>query len=81
MTTHYITVEIGTQSCARDRVFNGCGLARVYNGRWLGRQDNGRWIGRRDNGHINSDRRLCVRLLIVGYWSGGLFIGGRRATF
>ena len=45
MTTQYIRVEIGTQSCARDSVFNGRGLARVYNGLWL---------GRRDNGHINN---------------------------
>ena len=41
MTTQYVTVEIGTQSCARGRVFNGRGLIRGYNGRWLGRQDDG----------------------------------------
>ena len=45
MTTQYVTVEIGTQSCARGRVFNGRGLVRGYNGFWL---------GRRDDGHINS---------------------------
>ena len=45
MTTQYVTVEIGTQSCARGRVFNGRGLVRGYNGRWL---------GRRDDGHINN---------------------------
>ena len=45
MTTQYVTVEIGTQSCPRGRVFNGRGLVRGYNGRWL---------GRRDDGHINT---------------------------
>ena len=45
MTTQYVTVEIGTQSCARGRVFNGRGPVRGYNGRWLGR-----W----DDGHINT---------------------------
>ena len=52
MTTQYVTVEIGTQSCARGRVFNGRGLVRGYNGRWL---------GRRDDGHINRGR--CRNLL------------------
>ena len=46
MTTQYITVEIGTQSCAHSRVFNGRGLVCGYNGRWLGR-----W----DDGHINKN--------------------------
>ena len=46
MTTQYITVEIGTQSCARGRVFNGRGLVCGYNGRWL---------DRRDDGHINNN--------------------------
>ena len=46
MTTQYVTVEIGTQSCTRGRVFNGRGIVRGYNGRWL---------GRRDDGHINTE--------------------------
>ena len=54
MTTQYVTVEIGTQSCARGRVFNGRGLVRGYNGRWL---------GRRDNGHINSQVRKGISTL------------------
>ena len=75
LTTKYVTVEIGTQSCARDRVFNGRELARGYNGRWL---------GRRDNGHINTpllrSRFLGVHMEVCGshldvvFW--GVMFGG-----
>ena len=56
MTTQYITVEIGTQSCARGRVFNGRGLVRGYNGRWL---------DRRDDGHINMSTAICFLTQLI----------------
>ena len=59
MTTEYVTVEIDTQSCARDRGFNGQMFVRGSNSHWLGRLDNGqgfvhvwngRWLGRLADG-------------------------------
>ena len=68
MTTQYVTVEIGTQTCARGRVFNGRGLVRGYNGRWL---------GLRDDGYINKviHQILCIQSFmdLIQLWIGVTF--------